>query len=90
MRKSGILAGILSLCIPGLGQVYVLGIGAGIARAFWFWLGLILSMFGFAVLLGMITFPVFWLWCAFDAWGLASGRNRENRMYKALTRPKRN
>lgn len=89
MRKSGILAGLLSLCIPGLGQIYVLGIGAGIARAFWFWIGLILAAIAMAAVVGLILFPLIWLWCAFDAWGLAGGKNRDNKIFKALTKKNR-
>lgn len=85
MRKSSILAAFLSFCLPGLGQIYVRGMG-GIARACMFWIASIV----FAVTgIGIIVVPLIWIWCIFDAWELAGGKNRDNKLFKALTKPKR-
>jgi TM2 domain-containing membrane protein YozV len=75
-KNSG-LAAVLSLIIPGLGQMYAGRIARGLV---FFFLGIPLTVI-VAVLFFWLIFPiflplVFWIWNVFDAYRLCNEYNR--------------
>jgi TM2 domain-containing membrane protein YozV len=72
-QKNPGLAAVLSLVIPGAGQIYN---GQFLKGLF------ILCMFGLSVaamtvLIGFLTAPLFWLWGMWDAYKSAESKNRD-------------
>lgn len=66
--KSPVLAAILSLIIPGLGQLY----NGQVAKAF---ICVLISVFIFLtifILIGILLTPVWWVLCAYDAYKTAT------------------
>lgn len=74
MSKSPTLAFILSL-VPGLGHIYAMG-SAGIPRALAFVASIGVSLWFCLILIGFIMVPILWIWCAFDAMGMAAKINK--------------
>ncbi len=62
-QKHGVPA-ILSFFVPGLGQLIKGQVGKGIL----IFLGMIVSIFLIAFIVGFITTPVLWLWNIYDAY----------------------
>ena len=73
MKKSPLLAAILSI-VPGLGHIYAMGT-AGIPRALVFLGSISISLWFCLILIGFVMIPVFWIWCAADAYGMAARAN---------------
>ncbi len=74
-KRSPLVAGLLSLLIPGLGQAYTRNVYRGAAVC----LGtlVVLGMVAWYGVLGWYAAPIgMWLWNAWDAVGLAGGRPR--------------
>lgn len=71
-KKNPAVAAILSFLINGLGQVYNGQIGRGIA---FFIIGIILFLTIF-VLIGVILYPLFWIYNVYDAYETANKINR--------------
>lgn len=71
-KKSEVIAASASFVFPGLGQIYNGQIGKGIMYGI---IGLIL-LFSIAFLIGIILYPVFWIYNIFDAYKSASRINR--------------
>jgi TM2 domain-containing membrane protein YozV len=65
--KSPILAAVLSVVFPGLGQIYNGQIGKGIAFLI---LGAVL-VFSIAALIGFVLYPIFWIYNIYDAYTVA-------------------
>lgn len=65
------LAAILSLLVVGLGQVYNGEVGKGIA----FFVVAILIGFSIFIVIGIILWPIWWIYCAYDAYKVAMAIN---------------
>jgi TM2 domain-containing membrane protein YozV len=70
-RKSPLLAALLSLIIPGLGQVYA----GDLLRGFALLVGLGISFCLMALLIGLITFPAIWIFAVVDAYKMVKKQN---------------
>ncbi|CAM3055175.1 membrane protein [Prescottella defluvii] len=66
-----ILLGFVSL--PGIGRLYIGSIGIGLTQLLVFWLGIATIFFG----IGLIIFPVVWLWGFVDGILMLSGAVRD-------------
>lgn len=66
-----ILLGFISL--PGIGRLYIGSIGIGLTQLLVFWLGLITIIFG----VGLVIFPVIWIWAFVDGILMLSGAVRD-------------
>jgi TM2 domain-containing membrane protein YozV len=75
-KNSG-LAAVLSLIIPGLGQMYAGKIGRGL---FFLFIGIpltvIIALFFFWLILPLFLPLAFWIWNIFDAYNICNEYNR--------------
>ena len=62
-QKHGVPA-ILSLFVPGLGQIVKGQVGKGVL----IFLGAIVSFLLISLFIGLITTPILWLWNIYDAY----------------------
>jgi TM2 domain-containing membrane protein YozV len=86
MMKSPALAAILSLLIPGLGQMYAGRIGKGIGILLFMGILAIVSfILSFVVvgIFGWIVYFIVWVWNIFDAYSLASRAGAPTQATKA-------
>jgi TM2 domain-containing membrane protein YozV len=72
-RKSPLLAALLSLIIPGLGQVYA----GDLLRGFALLAGLGFSFCLMALIIGFITIPAIWIFAVIDAYKMVKKHNDE-------------
>jgi TM2 domain-containing membrane protein YozV len=70
-RKSPLLAALLSLIIPGLGQVYA----GDLLRGFALVAGLGISLCLIALIIGFLTFPAIWIFAVIDAYKMVKKQN---------------
>ncbi len=70
-RKSPLLAALLSLIIPGLGQVYA----GDLLRGFALLAGLGISLCLMALIIGFLTFPAIWIFAVIDAYKMVKKQN---------------
>lgn len=70
-RKSPLLAALLSLIIPGLGQVYA----GDLLRGFALLAGLGISFCLMALIIGFLTFPAIWIFAVIDAYKMVKKQN---------------
>ena len=70
-KKSEGIAAVLSFIIPGLGQIYNGQIGRGILFII---LAIIFAVM-IIVLIGLILYPLFWIWTIYDAYKTAKRIN---------------
>ncbi len=70
--KSSGIAAIASFVVPGLGQIYCGKIGRGIM----IFIGGVFCGLLIFVLIGLIIFPIYWVWNIYDAYTLANKINR--------------
>lgn len=70
--KSAILALILSLILPGLGQIY----NGEVAKGITFLIALAISVLLKFVLIGFVLVPIVWIWAMIDAFRSAERINR--------------
>lgn len=71
MEKSPLIALVLSI-VPGLGQIYVLGLQDGLKRGLFFLASIGVSIWFCLIAIGFIMVPIIWIWAALDAFGLAA------------------
>lgn len=69
-RKSPFLAALLSLIIPGLGQVYA----GDLLRGFAILAGLGISFCLMALIIGFLTFPAIWIFAVIDAYKMVKNK----------------
>ena len=69
--RNPLIAGILSLLIPGLGQIYNGEIGKGIGLIIAHFISLLLMF----VIIGFITTPILWIYGMVDAYQTAEKIN---------------
>ena len=69
--KNPALAAVLSLICAGLGQVYNGEVGKGIA---FFFVAIILGL-TIVLVIGIILVPIWWIYCAYDAYKVAEAIN---------------
>lgn len=69
--KNPWLAAILSLLVAGLGQIYNGEIGKGIA---FFVVAIVLGL-TLIIVIGFILVPIWWIYCAYDAYKVAEAIN---------------
>ena len=72
-RKNPLLAALLSLIIPGLGQVYA----GDLLRGFALLAGLGISFCLMALIIGFLTFPAIWIFAVIDAYKMVKKQNDE-------------
>ncbi len=65
------MAAVLSALFPGLGQVYNREIGKGIVFVF---IGIIL-LYTATFFVGIVLFPIFWIYNVYDAYDTAKNVN---------------
>jgi TM2 domain-containing membrane protein YozV len=70
-RKSPLLSALLSLIIPGLGQVYA----GDLLRGFALLAGLGISLCLMALIIGFLTFPAIWIFAVIDAYKMVKKQN---------------
>ncbi|MCL2785954.1 MAG: hypothetical protein FWD81_01855 [Methanomassiliicoccaceae archaeon] len=73
--KSDGLAAVLSLLIPGAGQIYVGKIGRGIGLLVLAIVIASLALLFFWLIVPLIFYVIFWIWNIFDAYNLAKEYN---------------
>lgn len=73
--KSRGFAALLSLLTPGLGQIY----NGQVAKGLTFLAINIVNVLLMIVVVGFITYPAFWIYAIWDAWGTASKTNEQLR-----------
>jgi TM2 domain-containing membrane protein YozV len=70
-RKIPVLAALLSIIIPGLGQIYA----GDMLRGFALLAGLGLSFCLMALIIGFLTFPAIWIFAVVDAYNMVKKQN---------------
>jgi TM2 domain-containing membrane protein YozV len=70
-KKSAGIAAVLSFIIPGAGQVYNGQLGKGIL---FFIVGIILAL-TILIFIGVILYPLFWIYNIYDAYNIANKIN---------------
>ena len=75
MKKSPLIALALSI-VPGLGQIYALGLQNGFKRGLFFLGSIGVSLWFCLIGIGFIMIAILWLWAALDAAGLVIQVNK--------------